>query len=228
MSTRGAMAALLLFIVVPPPTALSAEWPSSRVGEQAAWDAAYDPASGTRFIPMQLVVPAIWDGARRLDRPAASFSQPSGTSWRGPEAWRDPYTGATIEAYDRRRENRREGSVAQKIALRTDGTGIGRVYDSRFGEIVCENEVKFPLGLWRQGETRRFDYDCRTTRDGQVTVLRRTSIVTIDAIDYVYNGMPHSLNLGWQHLDAGTGTVLDHRTYIFVPGVGLAAEVRRH
>jgi hypothetical protein len=61
-----------------------------------------------------------------------------------------------------------------------------------------------------------------------VTVLRRTSIVTIDAIDYVYNGVPHGLSLGWQHLDAGTGTVLDHRGYIFVPGVGLAAEVRRH
>ena len=44
--------------------ALAAEWPTSRLGDLAVWDAAYDPGSGIRYIPIQLIVPAVWDGSR--------------------------------------------------------------------------------------------------------------------------------------------------------------------
>ena len=57
--------------------------------------------------------------------------------------------------YDRTRRG-----VGQKFAVRTDGTAIGRVADSRYGISSCDQEAKYPLGVWRQGETRDFQYQC--------------------------------------------------------------------
>src|SRR4051812_24614655 len=106
-----------------------ADWPADQLGPLAVWDAAYDAKTGTRFVPTQLTIPAMWSGARKLDLPAAGFAQPGGTRWHGPMSWRDPVSGAARSVYDRSRENRREGAVAQKIALAE--AGLGRVYDSR-------------------------------------------------------------------------------------------------
>jgi hypothetical protein len=222
----GRIVATLAALIALSTSATSADWPTSRLGDLAVWDAAYDAVTGIRFIPTQLVVPAVWDGSRRLDMPATSFMQPSETYWHGPVAWRNPYGGETIQVYDRRRSNKREGDVLQKMALRREGDGIGRVYDSRFGGLVCSDEVKFPVGAWRQGEVRRFDYDCFTTEGGKPAVRRRASIITVEAVDYVCGGVPHCFSYRWRHIDAETNEVLDHRNYIFVPGRGLSGEAR--
>lgn len=220
---RRLVVALLIFVSTP---GLTADWPTSRVGELAVWDAAYDAATGTRFIPTQLVVPAVWDGSRRLDMPATSFMQPGETYWHGPVAWQNPYSGETMQVYDRQRSNKREGDVFQKMALRREGDGFGRVYDSRFGGTVCSDEVKFPVGLWRQGEVRRYDYDCFTMEGGKPVGRRRASIVAVEAIDYVCGTVPHCFSYRWRHIDPATDEVLDHRNYIFVPGRGLSGEAR--
>jgi hypothetical protein len=117
--------------------------------------------------------------------------------------------------------------VEQKTAVRVDGSAIGRVYDSRFGGSVCDQEAKFPLGVWKQGEVRTFEYVCRTTRGGQVIERCRTARITIEELDYEYNAIPHSLRFAWRYSDGDSGEVLDHRTYIFSPGRGLVAESRR-
>ncbi|MDB5800746.1 MAG: hypothetical protein JWL63_1685 [Rhodocyclales bacterium] len=205
----------------------AATWPTATVGPQSIWDQAADKSSGTRFIPMQLVVPAMWDGSRRIDMPIASGTDAEGTQWSGPGAWRNPYSNENIVAYDRHRSNRREGVVDQKMMPRADGSAVGRVYDSRFGGIVCDGEGKYPLGVWRQGESRTFDYTCRTTRDGATVEVKRRSLIVIEELDYEYSGTPHSLRFEWKFSDAVSGEVLDHRTYIFSPGIGLAAEMRR-
>ena len=132
-----------------------------------------------------------------------------------------------LTAYDRRRTTRREGLVEQKMAVRADGSAIGRIYDSRFGGLVCDQEAKFPLGVWKQGEVRTFEYVCLTTRGGHVVERRRTARITIEELDYEYNGVPHSLRFAWRFSDRDNGEVLDHRTYIFSPGRGLAAQSRR-
>src|SRR4051812_11671197 len=187
----------------------AAQWPPARLGEPALGDAAYDAATGIRFIPTQLVVPAGGEGGRRLEMPATSFMQPGETSWHGPLAWLNPYSGETLQVYDRRRSNKREGDVFQKMALRREGDGLGRVYDSRFdGGMVCSGEVKFPVGLWRQGEIRRFDYDCLTTVGGKTLSRRRASTVTVEAIDFVCGTVPHCFSFRWRHFDPATDEVL--------------------
>src|SRR5689334_4507953 len=97
------------------PAADFAAWPA-QLGDQAVWDVAFDPATGTRFIPPQLVVPGKLDGARTLTMPPAMFAQPEGTRWRGPQAWHDANLNIDRQVYDRRRDTRREGGVAQKMA----------------------------------------------------------------------------------------------------------------
>ena len=207
--------------------AVAAEWPTARLGQKEVWAAATDRIAQSRFIPMQLVVPGAWDGTRRFDMPVAEGTDAEGTVWTGPQEWRNPHTGQTLTVYDRRRTTRREGSVEQKMAVRADGSAIGRVYDSRFGGLVCDQEAKFPLGVWKQGEVRTFEYVCLTTRSGQLVERRRSARITIEELDYDYNGVAHSLRFAWRFSDRDSGEVLDHRTYIFSPGRGLAAQSRR-
>ncbi len=205
----------------------SAEWPTATLGPKQVWEAATDQAAQRRFIPMQLIVPGAWDGKRRIDMPTADGVDAEGTVWTGPQEWRNRYTGQMLTVYDRRRTTRREGSVEQKMAIRVDGSAVGRVYDSRFGGLVCDQEAKFPLGVWKQGGVRTFEYVCLTTRGGQVVERRRTARITIEELDYEYNGVAHSLRFAWRFSDRDSGEVLDHRTYIFSPGRGLAAQSRR-
>jgi hypothetical protein len=119
-------------------SAIAAEWPVTTLGPKEAWDAATDPATRTRFIPMQLIVPGTWDGTRRIDLPPAGRHDAEGTTWTGPEEWRHPQTGQTLTVYDRRRTTPREGTVQQKMAVRADGAAIGRAGDSRFGGLACD------------------------------------------------------------------------------------------
>ena len=204
-------------------SASAAEWPAATLGPKEVWDAATDRVTQTRFIPMQLIVPGVWDGTQRIDLPPAGGFDAEGTTWTGPEAWRHPQTGQMLTVYDRRRTTPREGSVQQKMAVRTDGTAIGRAWDSRFGGLVCDQEAKFPLGLWKQGEVRTYAYICQAARGER----RRNSRITIEEIDYEYNTIPHSLRFAWRYADGATGEVLDHRTYIFSPGRGLVSHARR-
>lgn len=225
----GALGLRLLFFMLAAGFAAcaAAQWSSARLGPKAAWEAAIDPVTGSRFIPTQLIVPGTWDGTRRIDLPIADGTDSEGTVWSGPQEWRNPYTGQTLTVYDRRRVSKREGSVEQKMAVRVDGSAVGRVYDSRFGGLVCDQEAKFPVGAWKQNEVRTFDYVCLAARGGKIVERRRTARITIEELDYEYNGIPHSLRFAWRFSDRDSGEVLDHRTYVFSPGRGLAGHARR-
>ncbi len=223
--TRFILLALLACGLALP--AAADDWPALKVGAQTVWDAQSDPATHTRFIPMQLIVPGVWDGSQRIELPPARNYEAEETVWNGPQAWTNPYTGETLQVYDRQRTTRREGHVEQKMALRADQAAIGRVYDSRFGASVCDQEAKFPLGFWKQGEVRTYDYVCLRTVDGRVLSLHRRARITIEEIDYEYRGMAHSLRFAWYYTDSDSGEVLDHRTYIFAPGPGLVVHDRR-
>jgi len=218
---------LLIVLALGSGACAASEWPTATLGPKAAWEAASDRAAGSRFIPMQLIVPGRWDGTHRIDMPVAQGHDSEGTVWTGPHDWRHPYDGHVLRVYDRRRTNAREGSVEQKMALRPDSSAIGRVYDSRFGGLVCDAEAKFPLGLWKREEVRTFDYVCRASRGGQVVERRRAARITIEELDYVHDGLPHSLRFAWRFSDRDSGEIIDHRTYILSPGRGLVAHARR-
>jgi hypothetical protein len=185
-----------------------------RAADPDIWDRAYDPVTGTRFIPLQLIIGGKWDGERTITYPSGTFGEfvSHGSVWSGPRSWQHPKTGESLIAYDRSRGGR--SATDQVFAVRKDAAAIGRVADTRFGISACDQEAKYPLGLWTQGEARSFEYTCwygdqpRT----QVTTL------TIREIDFDYGGWQHCLKVEWTLRHKDETRTLDHRIYIFAPG----------
>jgi hypothetical protein len=182
----------------------------ARAGDDV-WAASYDARTKTRFIPVELWTGAAWDGQRSLRlRPAdLVFGSRGDKRIVGPIAWKRPGTQQALQVYERR-----SGSKKQLFALSSRGDGLGRVFDSRYGR-DCVDEVKFPLGLWRQGETRVFRVSCNGGK------LRRSIALTIEDIDLVWAGVAHSLRFHWV-VDDGKAPGTDVH-YVYSPGRGLVS-----
>jgi hypothetical protein len=179
--------------------------------EDSSRRATQAPGTLTRFIPVELWTGASWDGSRTLRlRPAKlTFGDRQDKRIVGPIPWRRPGTSRVIQVYERR-----NGDKRQLFALSSRGDGLGRVFDSRYGR-ECVDEVKFPLGPWRQGERRVFQVSCNGGR------LRRSIALIIEEIDFVWAGVPHSLRFRWV-VDDGRAPGTDMR-YVYSPGRGLVS-----
>src|ERR1043165_633657 len=127
----------------------------AHAAELSAWVASYDPATGSRFIPVELWTGSEWDGARELKMTPANltFGRRGEKRITGPHPWKRP-TGEVISVYERTNRAKK-----QLVPLSSRGDGLGRVYDSRYGR-DCVDEVKFPLGVWKEGEKRVFSVPC--------------------------------------------------------------------
>jgi hypothetical protein len=174
----------------------------------SAWQRAYDPATGRRFIPVELWTGAEWDGTQAIRMSPATLAFGGHKSLSGPIDWLPPGAATPIPVYERL-----NGGKRQLFALRDDATGLGRVLDSRYSSYDCFGEVKFPLGFWKQGEVRDYQVACRGGK--QMRPLR----VTIEAIDFTYRGTPHSLRFHWLY-NEGRGRGTDMR-YVYSPLQGL-------
>jgi hypothetical protein len=183
-------------------TAGAADW--------SKWAAAHDTAAGTRFIPVELWTGGEWDGNRELRLTSANlaFGKRNEKRITGPMAWTRPVTGETMQVYERNNRGKK-----QLFALSSRRDGLGRVFDSRYDR-DCVDEVKFPLGLWKEGETREFQVSCNNGK------MRRKIVLTIEKLDFVHEGVPHSLQFHWV-VDGGKGRGTDMH-YIYSPGRGLA------
>ena len=135
-----------------------------------AWDNLYTPDTGERFIPVELWTGMYWDGSRNLAMTKVTPNPNHRVTISGPEDYTRPTTGEVLKVY--RRVNK--GKI-QLFTVTSNKDGIGRVFDSRRNR-NCIDEVKFPLGLWRQGETREFSVECQKRS--------RTMRVTIEEIDF--------------------------------------------
>lgn len=175
----------------------------------SAWAKGTDRDGKTRFIPVELWTGSPWNGERVIGLPKANltFGKRSNKSVAGPFEWKRPDTGEALMVYERR-----SGATIQLFTLRKDKTGLGRVYDSRYPR-ECVDAIKFPLGIWRQGETRRYEFSCN-----QGTKIRTVEL-TIEEIDFVFSGVPHSLRFRWI-VDGGKGAGT-HMVYTYSPLKGL-------
>lgn len=181
--------------------------------EPSAWDRAYDPATKTRFIPLELWTGGAWDGREAIEVSPADirFGAHRNKRIKGPVDYLRPSTGETIQVYERTNDGK-----TQLFTLRADRTGLGRVADSRYPR-DCIDESKFPLGRWTQGEKRVYSVPC----NGGTKL--RTIELTITKIDFNYRGKPHSLEFHWL-VDGGRekGTNV---TYTYSPGEGMTRVV---
>jgi hypothetical protein len=162
-----------------------------------------------RFIPVELWTGAPWDGKEELRMGPANlvFGDRAHKRITGPVQWTRPGAKEPMLVYEHTNRGKK-----QLFALSSRGDGLGRVYDSRYPR-DCLDEVKFPLGRWKQGEMRVFDVPCNGGRSVRRIELR------IEKIDFVHAGVPHSLQYHWL-VDGGRGAGTDMR-YIYSPGLGM-------
>jgi len=173
----------------------------------------------SRFIPVELWASANWSGLEDV-----SFSRLDTTSGKngnrtvsGPITWRNPYTGKSYGVYEQVK-TKKYGLKRQLFTLNEKGTALGRVFDSRpgSGDRVFENEAMFPVGYWRRGEERTFEY-LVFLESGAV---KRTATIKIRQLDYAYRGVEHSLKYDWIQRNE-EGDVLFYERYVYSPGKGL-------
>jgi hypothetical protein len=166
-------------------------------------------ATATRFITVELWTGGKWnsDPAIRLPRVDSTFGNRGHKRIRGPIDWTRPGTGEVLKVYER--TNKRK---VQLFTIRRDKQGLGRVYDSRYRR-DCVDAIKFPLGVWKQGETRHFTFSCNGGEK-----IRKVSI-TILNLDFEHEGVPHSLKYRWV-VDGGVRTNTNNN-YTYSPGKGM-------
>jgi hypothetical protein len=168
-------------------------------------------AADSRFIPVELWTGGGWNGSEGLRLPAVdvTFGRNDHKRIRGPIDWTrpgaGPRAGETLKVYERLNRGK-----SQLFALRRDGQGLGRVFDSRYDR-NCIDAIKFPLGFWKQGEARQFSFPCGTKS--------RTMTLTILDLDFTHDGVDHSLRFRWV-ADGGTRRGTDN-VYTFSPGLGM-------
>lgn len=123
----------------------------------------------------------------------------------GPEEWKNPQTGETIKVYKRTRKGQ-SGLKTQLFTVTNDGQCIGRVWDSRRGGRVIKNGCKFPLGVWKEGETRLFEGSSGgKPRKIELTILK------------LGKKQKDKVKFNWKLYD-GSGKLMDDNDYTFSPG----------
>ena len=123
----------------------------------------------------------------------------------GPENWKNPQTGETIKVYKRTRKGQ-NGLKTQLFTVTNDGQCIGRVWDSRRGGRVIKNGCKFPLGVWKEGETRSFE----GTSGGKPRKIELTILK-------LGKKQKDKVKFNWKLYD-GRGKLMDDNDYTFSPG----------
>jgi len=175
-------------------------------------------AADERFIPVELWTGAPWSGDPVLTMGPAdlTFGAKGQKRIYGPVDWAGPVNGETRKAY--RRTHGGEDKL-QVFAITHGGQALGRIYDSRYKTSI-QGGAKFPLGRWRQGETRAFD--ARFTKKNGRGYDRRMTI-TIEELDFSLGGDAHCLKFRWTTEKPGEGRLRDDNNYTYCPGKGLVS-----
>lgn len=184
------------------------------------WASAEDKTDKSRFIPLELWSGESWEGNQDLMARSAStvFGKRSHKSINGPMQWRHPITGKTLQVYERINKTTK-GIKRQLFTINPDGTGLAKVFDDRPGQstrLFSENAVMFPLGRWKRGEKRTFEFTEYV--DGKK--FKRTALVFIRRLSFTYKRTKYALKYDWISTDDKNG-VLFHERYIYGPGKSL-------
>ena len=193
--------------------------------DPSPWDSAVDPATKARFIPVELWTGAEWDGKKELkmSNSETRFGDRLNKDIKGPMEWKHPMTGETLFVYERTNQER-DGVKSQLFAMNEEKTGLGRVYDSRteFGVRTFSGGLKFPLGYWKQGETKQV---VETRYEGS-RVETRIESIKITQLDFTYRETPHCLEFEWIYQESRRAKIIDHQTYTYCPNRGMVKQVK--
>ncbi len=188
-----------------------------------AWEGSTNPETKERYIPVELWAGAEWDGKRELNMPRVDRTLGHSRAQyqiKGPKAWKHPVTAHTFLVYERIHPGE-DGVKWQLFTINRDQTGLGRLYDERPGRETrtYSGGLKFPLGFWKEGETKKFVY--KVYRDSKES--ERTESITIKQIDFAFQGRPHCLEFYWTATDRDLKNTYDRQTFIYCPGKSMVS-----
>ncbi len=165
-----------------------------------------------RFIPLELFTGGEIRQDKEIKFSSANkvFGEGSNKKIIGPMNWNNPETGEIIKVYKRTQKGQ-SGLKTQLFTITNNNQCIGRVWDSRNGGKVIVNGCKFPLGLWKEGETRTFK--------GSSAGKPRTIELKILKIG---TKPKSSVTFNWKLYD-GSGSIIDNNDYTFSPGRAMTA-----
>ena len=166
---------------------------------------------GERFIPLELFTGAEIrsDNEIKFTKANLVFGDKKRKKITGPEDWEHPNTGEKLKVYKRTRKGQ-SGLKTQLFTITNDGQCIGRVWDSRRGGRVIKNGCKFPLGVWKEGETRTFlGSSGGKTRKIELKILK------------LGKKQKDSVKFNWKLYD-GSGKLMDNNDYTFSPGKAMS------
>ena len=159
-----------------------------------------------RFIPLELFTGGEMREDTEIKFTSANlvFGKKKRKKIIGPENWTNPQNGETIKVYKRTRKSQ-SGIKTQLFTVTNDGQCIGRVWDSRRGGRVIKNGCKFPLGVWKKGETRSFKgASGGKPRKIELTILK------------LGKKQGDKVKFNWKLYD-GSGKLMDDNDYTFSP-----------
>ena len=167
----------------------------------------YLSQANERFIPLELFTGGDIRDDKEIKFTNANlvFGEKKRKKIVGPEDWKNPQTGETIKVYKRTRKGQ-SGLKTQLFTVTNDGQCIGRVWDSRRGGRVIKNGCKFPLGVWKEGETRSFE----GTSGGKPRKIELTILK-------LGKKQKDKVKFNWKLYD-GSGKLMDDNDYTFSPG----------
>jgi hypothetical protein len=191
--------------------------------DMKAWEGSITPHTKERYIPVELWAGAEWDGKRELTMPKVEGTYRHRTATyqiKGPTEWKHPRTEQTFVVYERFNPSR-DGDKWQIFTVNEDQSGLGRLFDGRPGRDprTYSGGLKFPLGLWKEAETKWFVYRVSDSRETQ-----RTETITIKKIDFAFENTPHCLEFYWTATDRKI--TYDRHTYIYCPGKSMVSQIQ--
>ena len=175
------------------------------------------PAPEAAALTGRLITLELWAGAGSTGEDARSGD--GRVTIRGPVETRHPVDGRAIRSYERI-AFLAEGRKRQLLTITQNRTALGRVLDQRPGlpERRFTGDAVFPLGVWAEGEVRKFE----ATEFTLFGPARRLITMEILRIDHVYNGVAHSLSYRLTIRDEA-GRALACEVSVYSPGLGLVA-----
>jgi hypothetical protein len=195
--------------------------------ESSVWERSINPQNKERFIPVELWTGVDWDGQKELKMTSVDGTYRHRTSTysiKGPVEWKHPVTNQTSPVYERINPGRnKDEDKSQLFTINQDQTGLGRLFDGRprRDTRTYSGGLKFPLGLWKEDETKSFVYKVWDTIE-----TTRAEAITIKQINFTYQGTPHCLEIYWIATDRSGRKTYDRHTYIYCPGQSMVSQLQ--
>ena len=167
------------------------------------------------FIPVELWLGEKITGSEKIVFPEVNFKfgYKDRHKIKGPIIWENSKTNENVKVYVRSRYSKKEDKeISQFWTVTNNNQCLGRVFDNR-GNRFIKNGCKFPIGFWKQGESRSFTSNYFDEKKGNYKRIKTITILNLEKDN------KSCLKFNWKSFQKGN--VIDENIYEYCPRKGL-------